>query len=84
MKSNIENDQTFLAEDFCQKDNQVLQESKIAVLKIKSWQFASQTPGIRETYREQAATTVSKSLLSFVPNSFVLSEEGFFLGPLDN
>ncbi|MBS1668970.1 MAG: hypothetical protein JST58_16465 [Bacteroidetes bacterium] len=84
MRSNTENRQSYLAEEFCQKDKQVMQESKIAILKIQSWQFASKTPGIRQTYLEQAATTVSKSLLSFVPNSFVLSEEGYYLAPVEN
>jgi hypothetical protein len=84
MKSNIENSQSYLAEEFCHKDKQVIQESKIAVLKIQSWQFASKTPGIRQSYLEEAAKMVSKSLLSFVPNSFVLSEEGFHICPVEN
>ncbi len=84
MKSNIENSQSYLAEEFCHKEKQVIQESKIAVLKVQSWQFASKTPGIRHTYLEEAAKMVSKSLLSFVPNSFVLSEEGFYLRTIEN
>ncbi|HXB42555.1 MAG TPA: hypothetical protein VNV85_00785 [Puia sp.] len=84
MKSNTENSQGYLAEQFCHKDKQVIQESKIAVLKIQSWQFASRTPGIRETYLKEAAKMVSKSLLSFVPNSFVLSEEGYYFYPVEN
>ena len=84
MKPNTENSQSYLAEDFCHKDKQIIQESKIAVLKIQSWQFASRTPGIRHTYLKEAAKMVSKSLLSFVPNSFVLSEEGFYLCPIEN
>ncbi len=84
MKSNIENSQSYLAEEFCHKEKQVIQESKIAVLKVQSWQFASKTPGIRHTYLEEAAKMVSKSLLSFVPNSFVLSEEGFYLNAIEN
>jgi hypothetical protein len=84
MKSNTENSQGFLAEEFCHKDKQVTQESKIAVLKIQSWHFASRTPGIRQSYLEEAAKMVNKSLLTFVPNSFVLSEEGYHLCPVEN
>jgi len=84
MKSNIENSQSYLAEEFCHKEKQVIQESKIAVLKVQSWQFASKTPGIRHTYLEEAARMVNKSLLSFVPNSFVLSEEGFYFRTMEN
>ena len=84
MKSNTENSQGYLAEQFCHKEKQVIQESRIAVLKIQSWQFASKTPGIRQTYLEEAAKMVSKSLLSFVPNSYVLSEEGYYFKPIEN
>ncbi|HVM86802.1 MAG TPA: hypothetical protein VMT76_01350 [Puia sp.] len=84
MKSNIENSQNHLAEEFCHKEKQIIQESKIAVLKIQSWQFASKTPGIRHTYLQEAAKMVSKSLLNFVPNSFVLSEEEFYTRPIEN
>ena len=84
MKSNIENSQGHLAEEFCHKEKQVIQESKIAVLKIQSWQFASRTPCIRHTYLQEAAKMVKKSLFNFVPNSFVLSEEGYYYKPVEN
>jgi len=40
MSPNIDNHQDRLAEIFRQMDNQIIQESKVAFLKIQSWQFA--------------------------------------------
>ena len=44
MSPNIDNQQDRLAEIFRQTDNQIIQESKVAFLKIQSWQFAVRTP----------------------------------------
>ncbi|HZK63267.1 MAG: hypothetical protein ACHQD7_14930 [Chitinophagales bacterium] len=84
MQPHIDNQQDRLAEIFRQMDNQVTQESKVAYLKIQSWQFAVRTPEIGATYLREAASMITQSLLSFVPNSFVLSEEGYFLHPIEN
>jgi hypothetical protein len=84
MKSSIENTQYYLAKQFIQADNQIIQESKIAFLKVQSWQFALNTPEIGKAYFLEAASMISKSFLSFVPNSFVLSEEGFYCYPIEN
>jgi hypothetical protein len=46
MKPNIQNRQDYLAEICIQTENQVLQESKIALLKIQSWRYAMRTPEI--------------------------------------
>jgi len=53
-------------------------------LKIQSWQFAMRTPEIGQTYLKEAATMIQQSLLSFVPNTFVLSEEGYYMHPIEN
>ncbi|HTS45682.1 MAG TPA: hypothetical protein VMH01_14885 [Puia sp.] len=84
MFPNIQNQQDRLAETFRQRDNQITQESKVAFLKIQSWQFAVRTPEIGQSYLKEAATMIKQSLLSFVPNTFVLSEEGYYLDPLEN
>jgi hypothetical protein len=84
MSANIDNQQDRLAEIFRQMDNQIIQESKVAFLKIQSWQFAVRTPEIGASYLREAATMISQSLLSFVPNNFVLSEEGYYLHPIEN
>jgi hypothetical protein len=84
MSPKIDNQQDRLAEIFRQQDNQVIQESKVAFLKIQSWQFAVRTPEIGPTYLREAASMITQSLLSFVPNSFVLSEEGYYMNTLEN
>lgn len=84
MTPDIRNNQDHLAEEFRQAENYLLQESRIALLKIQSWQFAMRTPEVGLHYQQEAAAMVKQSLLSFVPNSFVLNEEGFYYKPLDN
>ena len=84
MSPKIDNQQDRLAEKFRQMDNQVVQESKVAFLKIQSWQFAVRTPEIGPSYLREAASMIKQSLLSFVPNTFVLSEEGYYLNPMEN
>ncbi len=84
MHPHTDNQQDRLAEKFRQMDNQVVQESKVAFLKIQSWQFAVRTPEIGPSYLREAASMIKQSLLSFVPNTFVLSEEGYYLNPIEN
>jgi hypothetical protein len=42
------------------------------------------TPEVGLHYQQEAAAMVKQSLLSFVPNSYVLSEEGYYYRPLEN
>jgi hypothetical protein len=79
-----QNNQNYLAEESQRFENYLLQESRIAILKIQSWQFAMKTPEVGTHYQQEATEMVKKSLLSFVPNSFVLSEEGFYYKPVSN
>lgn len=78
------NNQNYLAEEFHRFETYLLQESRIALLKIQSWQFAMKTPEVGQHYQQEATDMVRKSLLSFVPNSFVLSEEGYYYKPMSN
>ncbi len=84
MIPNIRNNQDHLAEEFRQSENYLLQESRIALLKIQSFQFAMKTPEVGVHYQKEAETMVRQSLLNLVPNNFVLSEEGFYTRPLGN
>ena len=84
MKPYAQKTQHHLAKQLIQLDNQVIQESKIAFLKVQSWQFALNTPEIGKAYLMEAASMINKAFLCFVPNSFVLSEEGFYYHPLEN
>ena len=78
------NNQNYLAEEFQRFETYLLQESRIALLKIQSWQFAMKTPEVGIHYQQEATDMVKKSLLNFVPNSFVLSEEGYYYKPIGN
>jgi hypothetical protein len=78
------NNQNYLAEEFQRFETYLLHESRIALLKIQSWQFAMKTPEVGQHYQREATDMVKKSLLSFVPNSFVLSEEGYYYKPIAN
>jgi hypothetical protein len=84
MIPDIRNNQDHLAEEFRRLENYLVQESRIALLKIQSWQFAMKTPEVGLHYQQEAATMVKQSLLCFVPNSFVLSEEGYYYRPIEN
>src|SRR5579871_5745971 len=84
MIPNIRNNQDHLAEEFRQSENYLVQESRIALLKIQSWQFAMRTPEVGLHYQQEAAAMVKQSLLSFVPPSFVLNEEGYYYRPIEN
>ncbi|HMH20269.1 MAG TPA: hypothetical protein VK563_00765 [Puia sp.] len=84
MIPDIRNNQDSLAQEFKRLENYLMQESRIALLKIQSWQFAMKTPEVGLHYQQEAAAMVKQSLLSFVPNSFVLSEEGYYYKPVDN
>jgi hypothetical protein len=80
----IRNNQNHLAEEFKRRENYLVQESRIALLKVQSWQFAMKTPEVGLHYQQEAAAMVQQSLLNHVPNSFVLSEEGFYYRPIEN
>jgi hypothetical protein len=84
MKPNIQNQQDFLAESLINLEKQVIQESKIALLKIQSWRYAMKTPEIGFSYQKEAASMISRSLMSYVPNSFVWSEEGLYFSAIEN
>lgn len=84
MNPNIQNDQDYLAEKFKLLENHTVHASKIAILKIQSWKFALKTPEVGTRYQQAAEEMVRESLLRFIPNEHVLSEEGFFFAALDN
>jgi hypothetical protein len=79
----MENEQDYLAAKFHINDSHITQASHLAFLKIQSWKFALRTPTIGKRYREEAQDLINKSFCSFVPNSFVLSEEGYYFAPLN-
>jgi hypothetical protein len=78
------NQQDRVAEQFRQRENYIVQESRVALLKIQSLQFALRTPEVGLHYQREAEEMIRQSLLSFVPNSFVLSEVWYYFGPVEN
>ena len=84
MKPYAQKTQHHLAKQLIRLDNQLTQESKIAYLKVQSWQFAVNTPEIGKAYLMEAASMINKAFLCFVPNSFVLSEEGYYYDSIEN
>ena len=84
MYPNIQNDQDYLAEKFMILEYHITHASKIALLKIQSWKFAMRTPEVGKKYQDAAEEMVRKSLLCFIPNSYVLSEEGYYFRPSEN
>jgi len=84
MKNAIPNKQNVLAEQFHLNDIQVSQSSYEAVLKIKRWKFISRIPGIGKSLRKEADGNLKRTLLTYVPNTCVLIEEGYFFSPNEN
>jgi hypothetical protein len=84
MNQYIQNEQDYLAEKFMILEYHITHASKIALLKIQSWKFAMKTPEVGARYQKAAEDMVKQSLLSFVSNTHVLSEEGFYFRPIAN
>jgi hypothetical protein len=84
MNPNTQNHAVLLAEQFLLQENSVHEESKIALLKVQSFRFAMKTPEVGIYYQQEAGDMVRRALLSFVPNTFILSEVGFYFAPIEN
>ena len=80
----IQNETDYLAEKFMILEYHIAHASKIALLKIQSWKFATRNPEVGARYQQAAEDMVKQSLMSYVPNSYILSEEGFFFRPINN
>ena len=80
----MKNNQDLLAEQFVLNDIRVSHASYEAVLKIRRWKFIIKIPGIGTRMRKEADSSMQKTLLSYVSNSFVLIEEGYFFSPSEN
>ncbi|MBA4166217.1 MAG: hypothetical protein H0X41_01485 [Chitinophagaceae bacterium] len=83
MYPHLENEQDYLAAKFHISDSHITQASHLAFLKIQSWKFALRTPTIGKRYREEAEELIKKSFCTYVPNSYILSEEGYYFSPLN-
>ncbi len=83
MKQFAHNEQDHLAARFHIEDNHISQASHLAYLKIQSWKFALHTPSVGKRYRREAAEMLDRAFFHYVPNTHVLSEEGFYFTPLN-
>ncbi len=80
----LKNDQDFLAERFSLLEEQTLDQAKMAMLKIRSWQFSQMNPEVGEEYQNGIREVLEKYLFQLVPPSFVLSEEGYYFSVVEN
>jgi hypothetical protein len=78
-----ENEQDSLAARFHIDETQITQASHLAYLKIQSWKFAMTTPHVTRRFKQEADDMIMQSFFSFVPNSYILSEEGYYFNPLN-
>jgi hypothetical protein len=74
------NQQDYLAEKFRYTEDHISQMSRMALLKLQSLQ-SKYIPAER---KQEMEDFVQKTLLNLVPNSYVLSEEGFYFSSLEN
>lgn len=80
----LKNDQDYLAERFLLLEGQTNDQSKIALLKVRSLKFSQMHPEVGAEYLRGVKEVLSNSLLQFVPNSYVLSEEGYYFSVTEN
>lgn len=80
----INNDQDYLAERYRINENYLVSASKIALLKIQSWKFASRTPEIGVEYLASIDEIIQKSFFNYVTPAQVLHEESFHYTPKEN
>jgi hypothetical protein len=74
----IQNKQNQLAEQFHLKDIQIIKANYEANLKIKRWKFLMNIPGVGNRIREEATTDIQKNFLSYVNNTSILYEQGYY------
>ena len=76
-----QNEKAFLATKFHIDETHITQASHLAFLKIQSWKFALKTPSVGKRFKREAEEMLMQSFFTFVPNSHVLSEEGYYFNP---
>lgn len=84
MTNPILNQQDYLAERFRYNDDHISQLSRLALLKLQSLQLTRKNRILSSRKKQEMEEYVHRSLLNLVPNSYVLSEEGFHFTELGN
>jgi hypothetical protein len=78
------NHQTEIARRFHVTEAYHQEISKIALYKIFSWNKIYHAIPASPDFREELSNMISEAFFYYVPNSFVLSEEGFYFHPQEN
>ena len=78
------NQQHALAEQFHIRDIQVTKANYEAALKIKRWKLIQSIPALSHRIRKEATNMINDSFLSYIDNSIILLEEGFYSEMLTN
>ncbi|HYE53183.1 MAG TPA: hypothetical protein VD996_00015 [Chitinophagaceae bacterium] len=80
----FENSQQALAEQAYIVDFHITRASKLAYMRIQSWKMAATTPGVAKDFLKETETFLQQTFFSSVPNSYVLSEEGYYFSNQSN
>lgn len=81
MKQLSHNEQDHLAAIFHIEDTHLSQACYLAFLKIQSWKFVLKTTPPEDRFRVEADEMIDQAFFNFVPNTHILSEEGFYFTP---
>jgi len=84
MNNPLLNQQDYLAERFRYIEEHVNQMSRLALLKLQSLQMVRRNTLIDMSVKKEMEEFVQSTLLNLVPNSFVLSEEGYYFSATHN
>jgi hypothetical protein len=78
------NQQDYLAEKFRYMEDHIQQMSRLALLKLQSLHMVRNNRLMDLSKKLEMEEFVQSTLLNIVPNSYVLSEEGFYFSDVYN
>lgn len=78
------NQQDYLAEKFRYMEDHIQQMSRLALLKLQSLHMVRNNRLMDLSKKMEMEEFVQSTLLNIVPNSYVLSEEGFYFSDVYN
>jgi hypothetical protein len=78
------NQQDYLAEKFRYMEDHIQQMSRLALLKLQSLHMVRNNLLLDRSKKIEMEEFVQSTLLNMVPNSYVLSEEGFYFSDVCN
>jgi hypothetical protein len=78
------NQQDYLAQKFRYMDDHIQQMSRLALLKLQSLHMVRNNRLMDKKKKLEMEDFVQTTLLNVVPNSYVLSEEGYYFSEVYN